>query len=245
MTQGSGPRSDPRSIQRSDPRSNPRLDPSTYLEWMLRASAAGHPKAPRWAPCQFNHPASWHPSENWFFTYHVLLLEITIIQEYFVDNWFTVLWVLGKGPKNALSYSRPFVRGPGVQFAQQVESLAVMYIVHCTIELLVFSQELLAAPGDARNIEKRTTIRFWILRATKQIWQLFYLVGRLGWKVVHFSDKEGAIQKDSESFGWDSRRKTATVSTPHDYFQWSAQVVTLAWLAEKRISLPLNWGHFI
>ena len=33
-----------------------------YLEWMLRASASSHPESPWWAPCQFNHTASWHPA---------------------------------------------------------------------------------------------------------------------------------------------------------------------------------------
>ena len=48
-----------------------------YLEWMLRASASSHPESPRWAPCQFNHTASWHPAGK---PCHVLILTM-------VDQW--------------------------------------------------------------------------------------------------------------------------------------------------------------
>ena len=44
-----------------------------YLEWMLRASASSHPESPRWAPCQFNHTASWHPAGK---PCHVLILTM-------------------------------------------------------------------------------------------------------------------------------------------------------------------------
>ena len=44
-----------------------------YLEWMLRASASSHPESPWWAPCQFNHTASWHPAGK---PCHVLILTM-------------------------------------------------------------------------------------------------------------------------------------------------------------------------
>ena len=46
-----------------------------YLEWMLRASASSHPESPRWAPCQFNHTASWHPAGK---PCHILILTMVV-----------------------------------------------------------------------------------------------------------------------------------------------------------------------
>ena len=62
---------------------------------MLRASASSHPESPRWAPCQFNHTASWHPAGK---PCHILIL--TMVVGWSVKGWQEKFHKSHKGGKN-------------------------------------------------------------------------------------------------------------------------------------------------
>ena len=98
-----------------------------YLEWMLRASASSHPESPWWAPCQFNHTASWHPARK---PCHILIL--TLVVGWSVKGWQEKFHQSHKGGKKCCFWCNSGKLG----------------------KLFIFHQNSSAVASDAGNIEK-------------------------------------------------------------------------------------------